>query len=487
MILSNIRPSGTKPGIMPCTLMSLLWMITTAFVAPAATADLSLADVARASLVSNLDLLSQRQSLKADKQAVELARSELLPHVGVGARAQILEDDRSDSSRGNNTQESVLLAAELSQVLYDEPSWASLGIQKFVYQSQAHELESFRLEVIREAAVAFLDLDLARSVLAIEERNRELTRKNLETSRSRIAAGWSSDRELLRWDVELASNDSDVRTAQVRTLQGGFELNRIRNIRPEDPITLTSATVQDYGFVYARKIVEGALSDPVMDQRIRDFMVRLGIHRSPDLAAIDASISALERQLKSSTRAFWVPTFTVGAGVDHLATDTEGGESVKETEYYAKGVVTFPLFQGGAKVAGYRQARDALTSLRTARRATAQALEQSIRSSVARASGSFENIGYARRELDAARQNFDLVDASFTLGVASILDVLDAQSQLLTAELSLTQATYGFLADVITVQRQVNFYAFLEQPSEVDGLVAGLESTLAPEPPSTPR
>mgnify|MGYP001824844806 FL=1 len=65
--------------------------------------------------------------------------------------------------------------------------------------------------------------------------------------------------------------------------------------------------------------------------------------------------------------------------------------------------------------------------------------------------------------------------------------MLDAQAQLLTAELSLAQATNLFLVDIITVQRTVNFYAFLEQPSEVDGMLAELERTLAYKPTPTPR
>lgn len=459
--------------------LCLLAMFTTGFVASATAADLSLADVARASLASNLDLLSRRQGLEADRQAIELARSELLPQLGVGARAQVLDDDRSESAGDSSTEESVLLAAELNQVLYDEPSWADLGIQKYIYEGKEHELQSFRLETVRDAATAFLDLDLARRILEIQQKNRALTLKNQSTSKSRIAAGWSSDREVLRWDVELASNDSGVRAAQVATLQSTFELNRVRNLPPEASVSIISATVEDYGFVYARDVVQRALADPETDQRIRDFLVRVGIRRSPDLAAIDASVSALERQLKSDTRAFWVPTFTMAAGLDHLAADTDNGENVGETDYYLQGVVTFPIFSGGAKVASYRQARDAVRSLRTARRAAAQSLDQSIRSSVARASGSFENIGYATRGLDAARRNFELVDASFKLGVASILDVLDAQAQLLTADLALSRAIYGFLIDVIDVQRDVNFYAFLEDPSEVEGIVSELERTLA--------
>ena len=60
--------------------------------------------------------------------------------------------------------------------------------------SRKANFESFRLGVVEEAANAFLELDRARAVLDIQQRNRELTARNLETSRARIAAGWSSER-----------------------------------------------------------------------------------------------------------------------------------------------------------------------------------------------------------------------------------------------------------------------------------------------------
>ena len=40
----------------------------------------------------------------------------------------------------------------------------------------------------------------------------------------------------------------------------------------------------------------------------------------------------------------------------------------------------------------------------------------------------------------SARKNYDLVNQSYTLGVASILDLLDAQTQLLDAELTLNDS-----------------------------------------------
>jgi outer membrane protein TolC len=374
----------------------------------------------------------------------------------------------------------VLLAAGVTQVLYDEGSWAGFAIQKHVYESQAREFEAFRLGVIEEAAGVFLELDRSQQVLGIQQRNRGFTRENLETSRSRIAAGWSGEREVLRWQTELAGNDRDVRQAQVGVLENRFALNRVRNRPPESPASTVPATIAEYGFVYGRDAIAEAIVVPEQDRRMRDVLVRVGLRRSPDLAALDASIAAAERQLTAKRRAFWVPSLNLSAGVDHMA--NRGTSDFEQTEWGAKGVLSFPVFQGGAKFAGHGQARSALASLRTERQATALALEESIRTALARASGSFESVGFAERQVAAARRNFELVEAAYTLGVASILDLLDAQSQLLTAELGLANAIYGFLEDLVAAERELSFYAFLEAPAEVDAVVDQLEQELGLQP-----
>ena len=91
-------------------------------------------------------------------------------------------------------------------------------------------------------------------------------------------------------------------------------------------------------------------------------------------------------------------------------------------------------------------------------------------------------MGFAERQVAAAARNFELVEASYTLGVASILDLLDAQSQLLTAELGLADATYSFLEDLIAAERELSYYAFLEEPAEVDALLNQLEQELGRQP-----
>ncbi len=458
-----------------------LWLLAISLPVSAGAADteLGLAEAVRQALESNLDLAARRRALEADREEIGVVRSALLPQITTGARGQVLDDDRSDDARGNNREESFLVAAGLEQVLYDETDWANFSIQKQVYAQQVQEFDAFRLGVVQDAADAFLELDRSRAVLAIQRENREVTRRNLETTRARIAAGWSSERAILRWQSQLAANDGDVRSAEVLVLRSRFELNRVRNRPPESPASPLPATVDEYGFVYARAPVAEAIVAPEADRRMRDFLVRVGLARSPELAALDASIAAAERQLTANQRAFWVPSLSLAAGVDHLVNDgNQSGSSFNATEWGVQGLLEFPLLEGGAKFSLLRQARETLASLRTDRRATALSLEESIRATFAQASGSYANVDFARRQVEAARRNYELVDASYVLGVDSILDLLDAQNQLLTGELAAVNARYDFLEDLVAAERELALFPFLESPTDVESLLNGVEREL---------
>jgi outer membrane protein TolC len=88
----------------------------------------------------------------------------------------------------------------------------------------------------------------------------------------------------------------------------------------------------------------------------------------------------------------------------------------------------------------------------------------------------------ASRQTAAARRSFELVDASYQLGVAAIIDLLDAQQQLLDTEVGEVDAVYGFLEDLVAAERAIPCYAFREAPDDANALITRLEDDLGIQP-----
>lgn len=461
----------------------IMGIVAISFSHPAAGAEeaLSLTDAVRETLAANLDLAAQQEQLDANREQIGVARAALLPQIGAGFQGQYLDDDRPDGVRGNVTQGSGTVSAGLSQVLYDDDTWAGYTIQKHVYDSQRSQFETFRLSTIADAAKTFLELERAEALLQIQKRNREVTRRNMETARARVATGYSGERDVLRWQSQLSANETDVVQAQVLALVNRFELNRVRDREREAAIEVVDAKLEEYGFVFARDSIASALGNEQASRSLRDVMVRFGLSRSPVLAALDASIEAEKRQVTAGYRSFWVPTLSFGAGVNYLAAKTDskaGASTTNDAEWGVKAGLSIPLLEGGGRLASLRESQSTLSSLRTQRRSQGQTIEESIRRAFAQANGSYLSLGYAREQEAASKQNFDLVNQSYEAGVSSILDLLDAQTQLLDAQIGVANAHYGFLEDLMAAEQQIAFFSFLEPESDVSKLLDQLEAAL---------
>jgi outer membrane protein len=445
------------------------------------TSELGLRDAVREAVAANLDLAAQRRSLAADREEIGVARSNLLPQVDLAAKTSVIDGQRSHDGRGTVTKRSTNLGAKLTQVLYDDESWAGYRIQESVYEGQQAEYETFELGVVQDAATTFLELDRSTILLAVRERNRGLTAKNLKTSLARIAAGYSSEREVLRWQSQLAENDQSVVDASTAVLTSRFEMNRFRNLSAETAIDPLPATIEEYGFVYARPRLVAAIASAEGDRQMRDTLSRIALARSPELAVIAAAIRGAERERLSRERAFWVPTLTFGAGVSHLEAHGDDPD-FNQTEWGLGLGLEFPLVQGGAKIFQLDQSREGLESLGLQRRSIAQQLDQGVRAAFGQASGSYKKLGFAQAQVSAASRNFELVSESYQLGVASILSLLDAQSQLLSADEAAANAHYDFLEDLIAAERALSFYPFLQLDLDVERLLDQLEREITPGP-----
>ena len=423
--------------------------------------------VVQEAVKANLDLAAADHALLAGSQRVKESRAPLLPQVGIGAGAIVIDEDRAEASFGQLPEKSFSGSITASQLIYSDKVWTNYLAEKLQQFSRIENRESLRLDVILAASSAYLDVLRAETIETIEKENLRLTRANLERAQVRVNVGAAGPEEVFRWEVEIAKRRQTVLRAESSTLDAKNELNRVLNRPLQEAFLTEEMELADPLQMLADDRVTHMISNSRKLNIFRSFMVDEGLDISPELRSIDNEIAAQERIRLSAKRNFWLPDFLVegdvfenfnksGAGSSY----PEGIEGRDDTDWSVGIFATFPLIVGGAKSATLNRTTEELYSLRLNRQAIAQRIEQSILFSINLIRASFPSIQLSRNAAEASDKNLQLVTDSYERGIVSIIDLLDAQNQALSSNLDAANSVYNFLVDLMKVQRSLGLFVF---------------------------
>jgi outer membrane protein TolC len=109
------------------------------------------------------------------------------------------------------------------------------------------------------------------------------------------------------------------------------------------------------------------------------------------------------------------------------------------------------------------------------RQATAQRIEQNVRNSVFQVAGSRLAIDLSRTSAKAARLNLEIVADNYTMGLVSLVDLLDAQTNSLNADLAAIDAVNDYLIDLMLVERAVGQFTFFAPEEQRAAWIEELE------------
>jgi outer membrane protein len=321
------------------------------------------------------------------------------------------------------------------------------------------------IDIIRNTAVAYLNVLRAKTLERVEKDNLKLTRANLERAQVRVSVGIANRSEEFRWESKIATDRANVLFAQATSRQSEIALNRLLNRPLGEKFITTETELGDPLLIVSNPRLFPYVDNPRNFRTYSDFMVAEGLDIAPELLGFDAAISARKRILLSAKRAFWLPSFAAQGSVSEvLAESGEGQRSdspLDDTDWRVGVFATFPLAEGGGKFATIKRAREELSRIQLEKGATSERIEQRIRSALHQASASYPNIRLSRSAAKAARRNLDLVSDQYVRGLVSIVDLLDAQNSSLRADQDAENAVYNFLIDWMDVQRAAGRFDFL--------------------------
>ncbi|MDI6891035.1 MAG: TolC family protein [Thermodesulfovibrionales bacterium] len=304
-------------------------------------------------------------------------------------------------------------------------------ISKENIEKSGYDLYAVREEYLFSVSSAYYDVLRAKKALEIARANVERLIKHRDAAAIRLKVGEVTKTDLLRAEAELSGAQSEMVKAENNLKLAKAVLARIVGIYEE--YTLKETPLEEPVYLFLPSLREEARM------------------QRAELKSSELQKKIAEDQVKYAKGAYW-PTLSV-EGV-YLRKDEDPASSffLKESIYGGL-TLNFPFFEGGLRRAEVREAK--------ARQRQSELIYEDLRKTI---NIEVENayldfmtqkgvLKSLEDEVTFARDNYNSISRQYEFGLANSIDVIDANTLLLTSERQLSDAQYNYELAILRVER----------------------------------
>jgi outer membrane protein TolC len=311
----------------------------------------------------------------------------------------------------------------------------ALDVTKRTIESKEFVLEKVRSEYLLQVSKAYYDILSAQRSVEIAQADVERLTAHKDAVNEKLAVGNVTKTDLYRAQAELSKSLSSLVKAQNGVLQRKASLQNLVDV--EDDFELEKEPIP---------------SIEHYDTTLKNIETFALAHRY-EIKEAQKNLEIAKKTVTFKKSDYW-PSVSLEAG--YKETDISYDSTPSEVDYdnedlYFTGELVFTLYDGGLRRA---QIRQALADVRKAQNALAlQKKKVSLESSISfldyqTAKSTLDNL---QDELKSAQENFNAVQMQFKYGMADSIDMMDANTLLVTAQRSISDAQYTLFKSVLQI------------------------------------
>jgi outer membrane protein len=315
-------------------------------------------------------------------------------------------------------------AISLQQTIFDSGiRETNIAQSRDALRSSEYSLEDTRQGVILNATTAWYELRRSKELVKVADSGVERARTTLEATKAFVEAGSSPKKDVLQ-------AQADYQNALVSQLRAR---NDVRLAQTNLKIAIGVMSVEPVDVVETEVAVPSAEPD---NRPLADIIAQAYANR-PDLKSAETNVKSSERSVRIA-RIEAGPMLESSFSAGHLFDpDRYDTHSLMAT-------VTYPLFDAGASKASVKAAKASLKQAEESIELSRRAIAQEVESAWLTREEARQRITAAQAALAASRENYAAASESRKEGAGTILDVITAQNQLVTAETNAVQAVYDY-------------------------------------------
>lgn len=379
----------------------------------------SLTDALVQAYTNNPTLASARADLRSVDEGVSQALAGWRPSLSVEADAGVsaLRNNTSSGTARGQHRESKSATLSVSQNLYaGGQTVAATQAAENSVRAQRASLQASEQTVLLSAATAYMNVVRDQAVLDLNINNEQVLRRQLEAAQDRFQVG-----EITRTDVHQAQARLSGATADRIKAEGDLQTSRAAYVNvigaPPEKLTGTEAPLD-----LPTDLAEA---------------LTIGLKENPSLLAAEFT-EAAARDTADQVKGELLPSIDLtGSAARSLQASSESSLSESVS---GKVTLTVPLYQSGSVYSRLREARQDLAS----KRFLVTQAERDAREGVTRAWETLQStkarIRSYQAQIRAAEVALEGVQREAAVGSRTVLDVLDAEQELLDAKVSLVRA-----------------------------------------------
>ncbi len=389
--------------------------------------------------LSNPELRKSAADRDAAFEKINEARSPLLPQLGLGADYTYSNGYRDANGVNSNATSASL---QLTQTLFDMSKWRALTLQEKSAGIQDVTFQTDQQTLILNTASAYFKVLNAIDVLSYTQAQKEAIYRQLDQTTQRFNVGLVAITDVQnarsQYDTVLANevtarNDLDNAVEELRQVTG--------NYYPE----LASLNVDSFKTDKPQAV--NALLKEAENRNLTLLQARL----SQDLAreqirqAQDGHLPTLD--LTASTGVSdtsYSGSKTRGAGTQY--DDSNMGQNKVGLSF------SLPIYQGGMVNSQVKQAQYNFVGASEQLESAHRSVVQTVRSSFNNINASISSINAYKQAVVSAQSSLDAMEAGYSVGTRTIVDVLDATTTLYNAKQQLANARYNYLINQLNIK-----------------------------------